>query len=151
MAENAGEELLGRELEEPAVSDMIRALGREPADDGGHVLLGRRPACADPVEHVEAEFGMARIEDRDSAAALAANRLDHVGEVAGNQRLLDLVLDGARREGRGVSRAGLWGCDWHDQEPGQPRTGALSRATWGRRWRGPQSGSSDASSPSAGA
>src|SRR4051812_41516179 len=42
---------------------MIRALGREPADDGGHVLLGRRPACADPVEHVEAEFGMARIED----------------------------------------------------------------------------------------
>src|SRR3954467_9692158 len=40
------------------VSDMIGGLGREPAHDGGHVLLRRRRARADPVEDVEAELGM---------------------------------------------------------------------------------------------
>src|SRR3954470_14136169 len=62
---------------------MIRALGREPAHDGGDVLLGRRRARADPVEHVEAELGMARVEDGDRAATLAADRLDHIGDLAG--------------------------------------------------------------------
>src|SRR3954471_21393423 len=62
---------------------MIWALGCEPAHDGGHVLLRRRPACADPVEHVEAELGMARIEDGDRTTVLAADRLDHIGDLAG--------------------------------------------------------------------
>src|SRR5436190_1910551 len=62
---------------------MIRALGREPAHDGSHVLLRRRLARPDPVEHVEAEFGMARVEDGNRAAVLAADRLDHIGDLAG--------------------------------------------------------------------
>src|SRR3954469_12313014 len=62
---------------------MVWALGCEPSHDGGDVLFGRGLTCADPVEHIEADFRVPRVKDDHAPLALAAVGFDHVSDFPG--------------------------------------------------------------------